>query len=100
MTKNDLLNLYLPHLANFNPEFDNSWITDVHYNSVNAAQPVIGTNYSQTIPDHRTPVRRLYLANTTQIYPEDRGTNYSVRMGRTLASTIMKDGLAGWRSWL
>ena len=99
MAEDDLLNLYLPHLVKFNPEFDSSWINDVHYNAVSAAQPVIGTNYSHVIPDHRTPVRRLYLANTTQIYPEDRGTNYSVQMGRSLASTMMKDGLAGWRNW-
>ena len=99
MAEDDLLNLYLPHLVKFNPEFNSSWINDVHYNAVSAAQPVIGTNYSHVIPDHRTPVRRLYLANTTQIYPEDRGTNYSVQMGRSLASTMMKDGLAGWRNW-
>ena len=25
------------------------------------------------------------LANTTQVYPEDRGTNYAVRLGREAA---------------
>jgi len=33
----------------------------------------------------------LYLANTTQIYPEDRGTNYSVRMGRQVARMVVDD---------
>jgi hypothetical protein len=33
----------------------------------------------------------LYLANTTQIYPEDRGTNYSVKMGKLVADIIMKE---------
>jgi hypothetical protein len=28
----------------------------------------------------------LYLANTTQIYPEDRGLNYSVRLGDQIVS--------------
>ena len=56
-----------------------------------AAQPIIGTNYSQQIPDHRTPIKDLYLANTTQVYPEDRGTNYSVRMGKRVAAMIMED---------
>ena len=37
-------------------------------------------NYTQRIPELRTPIKGLYLANTTQIYPEDRGTNYSVRL--------------------
>ncbi|MDA1279245.1 MAG: NAD(P)/FAD-dependent oxidoreductase [Chloroflexi bacterium] len=99
MSKDELLDVYLPHLIKFNPEFDRSWIKEVHYNSLSAAQPIIGTNYSQVIPDHRTPIRRLYLANTTQIYPEDRGTNYSVRMGRQLAETILRDEGENWRNW-
>jgi hypothetical protein len=35
-----------------------------------------------------TPRRGIVIANTTQIYPEDRGTNYSVRLGRDVASFI------------
>ena len=38
-----------------------------------------------------TEEQGVYLANTTQVYPEDRGTNYSVRMGRQLATMIMGD---------
>jgi hypothetical protein len=66
---------------------------------VTAAQPIIGTNYSKVIPDHRTPIKRLYLANTTQVYPEDRGTNYSIRMGRELATMILDDEKQGWANW-
>ena len=33
----------------------------------------------------------LYLANTTQIYPEDRGTNYSVRLGNRIAALVADD---------
>jgi hypothetical protein len=52
------------------------------------------------IPEHRTPIRNLYLANTTQIYPEDRGTNYSVRLGQDIARMLdqdVKNG-NGWSS--
>ena len=31
------------------------------------------------------------LANTTQIYPEDRGTNYAVREGGEAAAAILED---------
>ena len=99
MSKDELVELYLPHLTKFNPEFNRSWIRAIHYNAVSAAQPIIGTNYSKVIPDHRTPVQRLYLANTTQIYPEDRGTNYSIRMGRELAAMIQDDEKQAWRNW-
>ena len=93
MSPDEVLELYLPHLARFNPAFDRSWIKEMHYNSLSAAQPIIGTRYSERLPDHRTPVKNLWLANTTQIYPEDRGTNYSVRMGRDVAKMIMDDHL-------
>ena len=99
MSQNEILDLYLPHLNKFNPEFDRSWIKAIHYNSVSAAQPIIPTNYSKAIPNHRTPIRKLYLANTTQIYPEDRGTNYSIRMGREIAEMIMDDEQENWRQW-
>jgi protoporphyrinogen oxidase len=99
MSKEEILDLYLSHLSKINPKFERSWITATHYNALSAAQPIIGTNYSKAIPDHRTPVERLYLANTTQIYPEDRGTNYSFRMGREMASMILGDEQQRWRNW-
>jgi len=99
MSQDELLDLYLPHLTKFNPEFKRSWIKAIHYNSLSAAQPIIPTNYSEVIPDHRTPVQRLYLANTTQIYPEDRGTNYSFKMGREMAAMILEDAQQSWTNW-
>jgi hypothetical protein len=30
----------------------------------------------------------VFLANTTRIYPEDRGTNYSVRLGLEVAAAV------------
>ena len=91
MEKEELLEEYIPHLKKINPKFDRSWIEEFYHHKVAAAQPIIGVNYSQQIPDHRTPIDGLYLANTTQIYPEDRGTNYSVRMGKNVADMIMAD---------
>ena len=87
----ELLEEFIPHLRKINPEFDRSWILGYHHHKVDGAQPIIGVNYSQRIPDHRTPIKNLYLANTTQIYPEDRGTNYSVRMGRKVARMVLED---------
>ena len=87
----EILEHYLPHLRKINPDFKSSWIQQSYHQRVNAAQPVIGTNYSQRIPKHRTPINGLYLANTTQIYPEDRGTNYSIRLGKKVARLVIND---------
>ena len=87
----ELLNEYLPHLRKINPDFSESWIEASYHHRVDAAQPIIGTDYSSRLPDHRTPVAGVYLANTTQVYPEDRGTNYSVRMGKRVAAMVIED---------
>lgn len=81
----------IPHLTKINPDFDRDWIERYWVFRERAAQPIIGLNYSERIPDHRTPLPGLYLANTAQIYPEDRGTNYSVRIGNVVAELVMRD---------
>ena len=50
--------------------------------------------YHETIPPHRTGIEGLYLANNTQIYPEDRGQNYTMRMGIEVARMAMDDNAA------
>ena len=91
MKANELFDLYLPHLKQLNPDFDADWIEKKIVLRAEAGQPVITCGYSQRIPDHQTPVKGLYMANTLQIYPEDRGTNYSVRLGKTISRIVAQD---------
>ena len=91
MPDDQLIDTYVPFLQRINPDFDRSWIERAWVFRERSAQPVIPLNYSQRIPDHRTGLERLYLANTTQIYPEDRGTNYSVRLGNQIATLVAGD---------
>ena len=91
MSGDELMDLFVPHLQKINPDFERSWVIEYHHHRVDGAQPIVGVNYGAGIPDHRTPLQGLYLANTTQIYPEDRGTNYSVRMGRQVAQMVVDD---------
>ena len=91
MEQDELLAEYAPYLKMINGSFDSSWIQQVHHHRVDAAQPVIPSRFSDKILPHRTPVKDLYLANTTQVYPEDRGTNYSVRLGRKLIRMLLED---------
>ena len=82
---------YEPYLRRINPDFDASWVTDRWLFVDRAGQPVVHHRYHESIAPHRTPVEGLYLANTTQIYPEDRGQNYSIRMGRRVAQLARID---------
>ena len=91
MNHKELLNSYLPHIRKINPDFHPDWIEKTFHHKVGAAQPIIETNYREKIVPHATPIRGVYLANTSQIYPEDRGTNYGVKMGTRVAKMILKD---------
>lgn len=92
MSPEELDDLYLPHLTKINPRFSRDWIVDRWVFKGPNAQPVIRRHYRNDLPDHQTPVRGLYLANMQQIYPEDRGQNYSIRMGEQVADVIVANG--------
>ncbi|MBL7184357.1 MAG: NAD(P)/FAD-dependent oxidoreductase [Anaerolineae bacterium] len=88
LSKDELLQKYLPHVQRINPKFDLDWVEESWLFRDDAGQPIITCHYSQQVPDHRTPIQGLYLANTSQIYPEDRGMNYSVHLGQKIASIV------------
>ncbi len=87
-TAEELLMRYLPYLKKINPDFDVDWVEESWLFREDAAQPIITRGYSRRIPSHETPLGGLYLANTTQIYPQDRGMNYSVRLGRVASELV------------
>ena len=91
MADDELLAEYIPYLQRLNPAFSQEWIEQFWVFRERAAQPIITLNYSERLPALRTPLPGLYLANTSQIYPEDRGTNYSVGMGNTVATLVEDD---------
>lgn len=91
MSQDELLETFLPALPRFNPAFRPDWITGVWVHKATYAQPIVPVNYSQHIPDVRTPIRGLYFASMSQVYPWDRGTNYAVEIGRKVARLVQSD---------
>jgi protoporphyrinogen oxidase len=84
-----LLERYLPGLRRVNPDFDRQWVRSAWLHREPAAQPIVTIGYHERIPPLRTPADGLVLANTTQVYPEDRGTNYAVRLGDQAAEAVL-----------
>jgi len=95
LDQDELFAAYVPALKRINPAFDASWVRTIRVFRERAAQPIVPLNYSRLIPEMRTPLPNIYLANTTQIYPEDRGTNYSVALGNDVARVVLDDLAAG-----
>jgi protoporphyrinogen oxidase len=65
-----LLAAYMPGLRAVAPEFSADWIVASWLHREPAAQPIVTVGY--------------------QIYPEDRGTNYSVRLGGDAARALLQ----------
>ncbi|MDY7080576.1 MAG: NAD(P)/FAD-dependent oxidoreductase [Chloroflexota bacterium] len=86
--KEQLLEEYLPGLIRINPDFRCDWIRASWMFTEKYAQPVPTLNHSRNIPALKTPVPGLWMANMSQVYPWDRGTNYAVEMGRQVAALI------------
>ena len=91
LSKEELLERFLPALQRFNPEFDRSWVKDSWLWKTAYAQPVPPVNHSRNVPSLRTPVKGLYFASMSQVYPWDRGTNFAVEIGRRVARMAMDD---------
>ncbi len=89
MSEQDLLDLFLPPLVKVNPDFSRGWVRRSWLFRAPYAQPVPFVNHSQHIPAVQTPIPGLYWASMSQIYPWDRGTNYSVEIGRRAARMML-----------
>jgi protoporphyrinogen oxidase len=76
---------YLPKMF---PEFDPARVVEKHLFRFAAAQHIVDTDYEGKIPAYQTPLPGVYLANFSQIFPEDRGTNFAVREGEKVAAII------------
>jgi protoporphyrinogen oxidase len=87
----ELIDFYEPGLRLANPSFRRSQIKRSWLFREPAAQPVVLPNHRDRMPPYQTGVPGLYLANTTQVYPDDRGTNYAVREADEVVRSLVRD---------
>lgn len=72
------------------PDFDESQIQDLKISKFKDAQHIVDIGYEEKkLMPFATPIEGLYLANFSQIYPDDRGTNFAIRDGRRVAKELM-----------
>jgi protoporphyrinogen oxidase len=79
---------FMPHLRRINPSFDSSWVSGAWSFSAPFAQPIVTTDYRYHIPPFETPVPGLWVASMFQVYPHDRGQNYSIELAERLVSRL------------
>jgi protoporphyrinogen oxidase len=83
-----LLADWTPSIQRLNPAFDPSWVTRTWSFAAPFAQPIVTTDYVNRIPPFQTPVANLWVANMFQVYPHDRGQNYSIELAERLVSEL------------
>ena len=88
MSKEEVIAEFLPHLKRIAPSFSDDWITESWLFQAPFAQPIVTTEYRQHIPPLHTPLNGLWVANMFQVYPHDRGQNYSFELAERLVKEL------------
>lgn len=79
----------MQHVKRMFPKVEDSWVIDYKVWRSEYAQPVTERNYSSYVPGRTTPFNNVFISSMAQIYPEDRGTNYAIREGRSVAKQLV-----------
>ena len=87
-SKEEVISEFLPHLKRIEPSFSTEWITESWLFQAPFAQPIVTTDYRQHIPPLRSPLNGLWIANMFQVYPHDRGQNYSFELAERLVKEL------------
>ena len=91
LSKEELLKECMKSLTKINKEFTMKNIKDYYVFDEKYAQPIIECNYSEYIMGDKLENENIYLCTMPQIYPEDRGMNYAIKSGISIANKILKD---------
>ncbi len=89
LSEEELADRFIETLSTFNPDFKRDWIRKVWVFRAPYAQPIPFRGQSARIPALETPLPGVFWASMSQVYPWDRGTNFSVEMGRRVAGMMM-----------
>lgn len=87
-SEKELYQEFFHYLKKIFPQFQEKEIREKYLFRFKNAQHVVDTVYEQKIPDYQTPLPGVCLANFSQIFPEDRGTNFAVREGIKIARLV------------
>ncbi|GHO75301.1 oxidoreductase [Ktedonobacter sp. SOSP1-85] len=92
-SKEEVLQEFLPHVKRIQPNFDPSWVTESWMFHAPFAQPIVTVDYREHIPPLQTPLAGLWMANMFQVYPHDRGQNYSLELAERLVKQVLTPGV-------
>jgi protoporphyrinogen oxidase len=92
LSTDEVVGQFAPHLARINPDFSRDWITQAWSFAAPFAQPIVTVDYRNHIPPFETPIPGLWVGSMFQVYPHDRGQNYSIDLATRLVDRITSLG--------
>jgi len=91
LTDEAIRETWLQNLEAMFPQFDRRWIYSFTVNRETFVEPIHGLDKTSVIPTMDTPIRNLYLATTSQIYPVLTNGESVTRHARRSANQILED---------
>lgn len=73
-----------------NPHFYENWVKEKFIFRDPHAQAICTTGFAELIPDVLSPIRNLFVSDSTQFYPEDRTISAAIRQGRKAANRVIQ----------
>jgi protoporphyrinogen oxidase len=76
----EIATLFKDQLSSIFPDLDNRGIKEIKVFRTKTAATVCDRNFSQKIPNYKTPIANLYVANMAHVYPDERSVNNSIKV--------------------
>jgi protoporphyrinogen oxidase len=73
------------YLRRINSELSDDDFVQIHVSRYRFAQPICQPGYLDDLPQAKTAIQGLWIADTSHYYPEDRGISESIGFGRKMA---------------
>jgi protoporphyrinogen oxidase len=83
-TNDQLIDEVIGYLSKLNPAFRPDWVLARHCHRYEFAQTICPPGFYDMLPAMTTPLRGLYMADTSYYYPEDRSINESIHTAQDL----------------
>jgi protoporphyrinogen oxidase len=76
----EIATVFRHQLTSIFPDLEQKGIKEIKVFRTKTAATVCDRNFSQKIPNYRTPIPNLYVANMAHVYPDERSVNNSIKV--------------------
>lgn len=90
LKEHDLVLSFKKIFKKINPDFKDDWIVKYKISRSQYAQPVHDIKFYRHPPTITTTIPGLYSASMGNIYPQDRGINYHIKLAQKTAKLITR----------